>query len=171
MIKLKDKYDIMGYHGRVRMGKAKHKKGYMLEYSCTLIKRAVFEKIGILDPRFGRTAYYSDDDFSLRALTNGFRVGQLSRKEKPAPVIHYGAQTNTEEKAYRDMKKAHPIFLAKWKPHMDNKIVKTYVTMHTFDPWKKTWGYKEQWKKLVEKKKSKKKVEKKSKSKKKKNQR
>jgi len=77
-------------------------------------------------------------------------LGQLAR-ENPQWVVHHGAQTNGEEKAIRDLKIANPILIEKWKPHMDNKIVKTYLTMYTFDPWKWTWEGKERRKKLAEK--------------------
>ncbi len=38
---------------------------------CFLVKREVFEKIGLLDEIFGM-AYYEDADFSKRAQTNGY---------------------------------------------------------------------------------------------------
>ena len=42
-----------------------------LEGSCMLIKRRVFEKIGLLDAKY--FAYWEDTDFCMRAKKNGFR--------------------------------------------------------------------------------------------------
>ena len=39
---------------------------------CILIKRAVMEKIGVLDEAYG-LGYYDDDDYSIRAIRSGFR--------------------------------------------------------------------------------------------------
>jgi GT2 family glycosyltransferase len=39
---------------------------------CILIKRAVIEKIGVLDEAYGM-GYYDDDDYSVRAIRAGFR--------------------------------------------------------------------------------------------------
>lgn len=39
---------------------------------CVLIKRAVMEKIGVLDEAYG-LGYYDDDDYSVRAINAGYR--------------------------------------------------------------------------------------------------
>lgn len=39
---------------------------------CILIKRAVMERIGVLDEEYGM-GYYDDDDYSVRAIRSGFK--------------------------------------------------------------------------------------------------
>lgn len=51
---------------------------------CILIKREVFEHIGLLDERF--FMYFEDVDFCLRARDNGFKVAYLPQ----AVVTHLG---------------------------------------------------------------------------------
>lgn len=55
---------------------------------CILIKRAVIDRIGGLDERFGR-GNFEDDDFCLRALLAGFET----RLVADCFVHHYGTQS------------------------------------------------------------------------------
>jgi len=78
---------------------------------CMLIKRAVIEKIGGLDGRFG-LGNFEDDDFSLRAALAGFE----SWIARDCYVHHEGSQTFAELKVdYRQsMEKNWGVFKHKW---------------------------------------------------------
>jgi GT2 family glycosyltransferase/SAM-dependent methyltransferase/glycosyltransferase involved in cell wall biosynthesis len=78
---------------------------------CMLIKRAVIEKIGGLDGRFG-LGNYEDDDFSLRAALAGFE----SWIAQDCYVHHVGSQTFAELKVdYRQsLEKNWGVFKQKW---------------------------------------------------------
>lgn len=148
MIKHTNKNDLLGYRGRLYMGKAKHKKACFLEFSCALIKRTVFEKIGLLNPIY-QEGYYSDDDFCLQALMQGFKVGQLN-SGKPPFAIHHGSAT-FGKKTQHIYKKLYSIFLKQWEQHQNNPIVATYLKKYTWNPQKKEWGDMKRILKLKEK--------------------
>ncbi len=136
MVKYMDRYDLVGYYGRQYIGKSKHKTGYFLEFSCALIDSKVFKQIGVLDPRFPG-GYYSDDDICVRAMCQGFKVGQL-RNTDPQYIEHHIGLTNG---TMRDLliKKAYDVFLKKFRNDI-HPVVKEYLKRWTWDPHKQEWG-------------------------------
>jgi GT2 family glycosyltransferase len=48
----------------------------MLGFFCVMIRKEVFDKIGLLDEQFG-LGFFEDDDFCLRARERGFRLACL----------------------------------------------------------------------------------------------
>jgi len=78
---------------------------------CMLIKRAVIEKIGGLDVRFGR-GNFEDDDFSLRATLAGFE----SWLAQDCFVHHFGSRTFAGEKVdyAESLHQNWEIFKSKW---------------------------------------------------------
>lgn len=63
--------------------------------SSMIIKRSVFEKIGLLDSRF--FAYYEDIEFCIRAKKNNFEVAFLSSSK----ILHkVGSSSNSVFKTY-----------------------------------------------------------------------
>ena len=135
--KYKTKYDLIGYHGRMSMGESQHKKACFLEFSTVFIKSKVFKKIGLLDKRFV-SGYYSDDDFCLRAMLAGFRIGQIA-PGKPSLVMHRGHRTYTLAKTKKHVKREYKPFLKKWGKD-DSKLVQDYLKKYTYDPYRKGWG-------------------------------
>ncbi len=83
---------------------------------CMLVKRAVVEKIGGLDNRFG-LGNFEDDDFSLRATLAGFE----SWIARDCYVHHFGSQTfadlNLDYTA--SLKRNWEIFKNKWSISAD----------------------------------------------------
>lgn len=92
---------------------AGHKKG-KTDYvpgCCVLVKKEVFEKIGILDDRY--FIYYEDADFDLRAMHAGFRIGVC-----PDAIAYH--DTYHTPQAYKNMDyylaRNHLLFLWKHAP-------------------------------------------------------
>lgn len=79
---------------------------------CLLVSRAVIDKIGGLDERFG-SGNFEDDDFCLRAQLAGFHV----RIARDAFIHHVGSQTFTGANIdYRQaMLRNWELFRAKWR--------------------------------------------------------
>jgi GT2 family glycosyltransferase len=48
----------------------------MLGFFCVMIRKEVFQKIGLLDENFG-LGFFEDDDFCLRAMSQGFKLACL----------------------------------------------------------------------------------------------
>jgi GT2 family glycosyltransferase/Tfp pilus assembly protein PilF len=78
---------------------------------CMLIKRAVIDKIGAMDDRYG-LGNFEDDDFSLRAAIAGFQ----SWIAKDCFVHHFGHRTFIGEKVdlNKSLHKNWDIFKEKW---------------------------------------------------------
>jgi GT2 family glycosyltransferase/glycosyltransferase involved in cell wall biosynthesis/Tfp pilus assembly protein PilF len=90
---------------------------------CLLMRRAVVEKIGGLDPQFG-SGNFEDDDLCLRAGFAGFKL----RIARDAFVHHTGGQTFKGAKIdYRaSMLRNWDLFKAKWGMPKDQPIEKGY---------------------------------------------
>ncbi len=127
-------YDMAGYSNagkRYFLKKSPHRKTCYLEGSCMMVKREVFEKVGILDPVF-ETGYYSDDDLCLRAQIEGFSIG-IVNNGKPHFVKHHGGQTFGRKK-FNYMRSEYRIFVAKWDKKKGNKVVANYFKKWLFNP-------------------------------------
>lgn len=80
---------------------------------CILIKRAVVERIGLLDESYG-LGYYDDDDYSVRAIISGFRCVRANG----VAVEHIGDATfssifnNEKRLALHERNKM--LFYSKW---------------------------------------------------------
>jgi GT2 family glycosyltransferase/glycosyltransferase involved in cell wall biosynthesis/Tfp pilus assembly protein PilF len=90
---------------------------------CLLLRRAVLEKIGGLDARFG-SGNFEDDDFCLRAALAGFKL----RMVLDAFVHHTGGQTFKGAGIdYRaSLKQNWELFKAKWCLPKDAAMEKGY---------------------------------------------
>jgi GT2 family glycosyltransferase/tetratricopeptide (TPR) repeat protein/glycosyltransferase involved in cell wall biosynthesis len=90
---------------------------------CLLLRRAVVEKIGGLDPQFGN-GNFEDDDFCIRAGLAGFKL----RIALDSFVHHTGGQTFKGAKIdYRaSMARNWELFKAKWAMPKDTPMDKGY---------------------------------------------
>jgi len=122
-------YDITGFGGRDLLRGRKHMPTYYVEFSCAVIKRAVFDEIGDLDAQLA-SGYYTDDDFCLRALLAGYKVG-LIKDLKPASVLHLPGQTFGSKK-YDIIRATQPMFESKWRDQLGNPTVSTYFKKYCF---------------------------------------
>ena len=137
MIRYSKEHDLVGYFGRQYMGSASFKPGYFLEFSCALIKRKVFKKVGLLDRGYPG-GYYSDDEFCLQALREGFKVGQIRNRNHRYVDHHTGGTYGKKRNVL--IKKAYASFIARWSPYETDPIVKNYLAKYTWDPFKEEWG-------------------------------
>ena len=126
-------YDIAGYidFGRSKLGSAEHKEAYFVEGSCMIAKREVFDKIGTLDFAF-KNGYYSDGDFCLRALLDGFKIGILNNTA-PVFVEHHGGQT-FGSKRYDNLRASYNVFYDKWHRQKGNPFVDNFLGETEFNP-------------------------------------
>lgn len=69
--------------------KGKTESWHRLVFFCVAIKKAVIEKIGMLDEQFS-PGNYEDDDFCLRAIQAGFRLGIA----RDVFIYHKGSATH-----------------------------------------------------------------------------
>jgi len=80
---------------------------------CVLIKRAVIDKIGFLDEAYG-LGYYDDDDYSVRAITAGYRCVRANS----VVVLHLKDCTFSalfEDSRRRELHEANKrLFYSKW---------------------------------------------------------
>lgn len=80
-----------------------------------LIKKKVYDTIGLFDERFG-PAYFEDPDFCYRALKAGFKLGWKCG----CPVEHLGHQTFNDQKLFQkntQFVKSWLEFRKKWGNH------------------------------------------------------
>lgn len=68
-------------------------------FACALIRRAVFEQIGLLDE--GYYLYFDDPDFCRRARRAGFRVAHTPE----ARVVHLRGQSNPQKRLAAERKR------------------------------------------------------------------
>jgi O-antigen biosynthesis protein len=90
---------------------------------CLLLRRAVVEKIGGLDPQFG-SGNFEDDDFCIRAGLAGFKL----RIAQDSFVHHTGGQTFKGAKIdYRaSLERNWELFKAKWAMPKETPLEKGY---------------------------------------------
>jgi GT2 family glycosyltransferase/tetratricopeptide (TPR) repeat protein/glycosyltransferase involved in cell wall biosynthesis len=90
---------------------------------CLLLRRAVLEKVGGLDPQFG-SGNFEDDDLCLRASLAGFKL----RIAQDSFVHHTGGQTFKGAKIdYRaSMERNWELFKTKWGMPKDAPLDKGY---------------------------------------------
>jgi GT2 family glycosyltransferase/Flp pilus assembly protein TadD len=102
---------------------------------CMLIRRAVIERIGGLDGRFG-LGNFEDDDFCLRAALAGFE----SWIAKDCFVHHFGSRTflGANMDYMRSLQENWEIFKSKWGLPQDLSMDRPYEISHIlqrgFDP-------------------------------------
>ncbi len=134
LISVMDQYDLSGYSNAGKkwfLKKKLHRETSYLEGSCMVIKREVFERVGILDPVFLK-GYYSDDDICLRAMIDGFSMGLVDNR-KFHFVKHHGGLTFGAKK-YDYMRSDYDAFVAKWEKQKGNAIVADYLEKWLFNP-------------------------------------
>jgi GT2 family glycosyltransferase len=81
----------------------------------TLMKTAVYEKIGLFDERFS-PAYFEDPDFNFRALLAGFKLGWHPK----CPIVHLAHQTFNAQQLFNkkeQFNKSWKAFRDKWHPY------------------------------------------------------
>lgn len=85
-----------------------------------LIKRSVYETIGLFDERFS-PAYFEDPDFSFRAIQAGFKLGwQPSCKIDHLAHKTLGTQTSFDKN--QQFLKSWQAFITKWNPWFPQPI-------------------------------------------------
>lgn len=80
-----------------------------------LIRRAVYDKIGLYDEQFN-PAYFEDPDFSYRAIQAGFRLGWVP----DAPITHIGGTTTSRQSLFTrgsQFRRSLNRFQQKWYPY------------------------------------------------------
>jgi GT2 family glycosyltransferase/capsular polysaccharide biosynthesis protein len=90
---------------------------------CMLIKRAVVDKIGGLDQRFG-LGNFEDDDYCIRARLAGYEGGIA----KDCFIHHFGGRTFFGRNLHYEerLKQNWELFKRKWKIPSDTPLGKTY---------------------------------------------
>jgi len=86
----------------------------------SLIRREVYEKIGLFDERYG-PAYFEDPDFCWRALQEGFKLGW----SYDCPIDHLAHQTFNNQKLFNkgsQFVKSWQAFRNKWMPYYPEPI-------------------------------------------------
>lgn len=81
----------------------------------SLIKTAVYEKIGLFDERFN-PAYFEDPDFCFKALQAGFKLGWFAN----CPITHLAHQTFNSQQLFNkntQFTKSWKAFRDKWLPY------------------------------------------------------
>lgn len=87
-----------------------------LQFSCVLIKKQVFKKIGLLDEGFG-LGYYEDVDFCLRAREYGYKLGIAN----DTTIIHYDGVTSKQLLSKdKIMEKSRQFFCKKWNNYLNS---------------------------------------------------
>lgn len=91
--------------------KGKHRETLRLVFFCTLIKREVIKKIGVLDERYV-LGNFEDDDYCRRAVNAGFKC----LVAEDTFIYHIGHVTFKSEKIDFDatMKLNHAKYKQKW---------------------------------------------------------
>ncbi len=138
LLRMTGRYDIVGYFGRKKLSKKTYAETLYLEFSCALLKREVFETVGMIDPIY-RSGYLSDDDFCLRALISNYRLVQINRRLPPV-IEHLHGQTYGSEERYLRMQEEFQTFVNRWSPRRGNRIVDDYFKRYVFNPFTQTYG-------------------------------
>lgn len=84
-----------------------------------LIKRKVYETIGLFDERFG-PAYFEDPDFNFRAIQAGFKIGWCPE----CPIQHIGHSTFNQQALFDKNKqfiRSWSRFKKKWNGYFPKK--------------------------------------------------
>lgn len=84
-----------------------------LSFFCVLIRKAVFERIGTLDERFG-LGTFEDDDFCLRARAAGFRLRIAARSWVWHDAHGTFRANRLDDRLLQEENRA--LFQEKWKP-------------------------------------------------------
>lgn len=85
-----------------------------------LIKKKVYDSIGLFDERFS-PAYFEDPDFGFRAILAGFKLGWCHN----CPIIHLEHQTfNTQQLFNKNtqFQKSWKAFRDKWSPYFPKSM-------------------------------------------------
>ena len=85
----------------------------------TLIKTAVYKKIGLFDERYS-PAFFEDPDFCFKAILSGFKLGWYYN----CPIVHLAHQTfNTQQLFNKKVQfnKSWKAFREKWYPYFPKK--------------------------------------------------
>lgn len=86
-----------------------------------LIKRSVYEKIGLFDERFS-PAYFEDPDFNFRALQAGYKTGW----QYSCSIKHLAHQTMNRQSLFKkndQFVKSLKLFREKWHPYYPTPII------------------------------------------------
>lgn len=111
--------------------------GYLLNYlsedevhevqavsgACMLVRRQVFDQVGLLDERF--FAYQEDSDLCLRARQAGWKVCYLPT----ARVTHFGGKGGASVHPYHSLLEWHLSYFRYYRKHFaaDNFFLKNYI--------------------------------------------
>lgn len=111
----------------------RHGDDKLLSGDAVLIRRALIEKIGVMDRRF--FGYFGDPDYGIRARRAGFRLVCA----KGAWIKHFGAghlkaeqvlEGKSVEKSFQDrmalVQKGYELFRMKWDPAMPETFTNTF---------------------------------------------
>jgi O-antigen biosynthesis protein len=92
---------------------AKKERQYQaISFSCVLVKKEVYDKVGGME-KLGRTAeYYAEDfDFCFKALSAGYEVWYCPKAE----MVHYGGATMADIATKEKTRQYQIRFIEKWK--------------------------------------------------------
>jgi GT2 family glycosyltransferase len=80
---------LQKYKSYLKRYKGEFSYGIKVFFCCAIVRREVFEKIGLLDENF-TPAFYEDDDYLFRSLYAGFRNGYVNTS-----FVYHNHQTST----------------------------------------------------------------------------
>ena len=123
-----------GASGAVVMGTITHGRAYYPFRQCTdlkerftyigcggmLIKKEVYDKIGLFDERFS-PAYFEDPDFSFRLIKEGYKLGWCH----DCPIEHLAHQTFDNQSLFKknaQFLKSWRTFIKKWHPYFPKPL-------------------------------------------------
>ena len=97
---------------------------HRLVFYCVAIKREVIDKVGLLDEVY-TPGNYEDDDFCMRAIEAGFKLGIA----QDCYVHHFGGVTHKALNLnYQELiAKNHKIFTDKWGSRYDEMVKKNNI--------------------------------------------
>lgn len=99
----------------------KHEKFTYIGCGGMLIKRSVYDKIGLFDEKYN-PCYFEDPDFNFRCIKEGFKLGWCYECD----INHLANQTTSTQKLFNkndQFIKSWSYFKSKWTPYFPEPII------------------------------------------------